>query len=259
MPDKPKKKNLPILKLLKRTILVVFLVFVLLILFIRSPWGQHIIVSKATSYVSNKTNTKVDIEKLYLSFSGNLLLKGLYLEDKKGDTLVYSKNIEASVALYPLIKGEAFNLKSLEWDGLKARVYRTDTISKFNYDFLIDAFASADTIPQEDDSSSLKIALSNINLKAIDITYNDAVLGIESGLKLKALNVETDAIDLEAMRFDINNITLTELKIHDAQPDLFYNWLKEKDKLGGQHKIPRLSNSRDYMEELLRLQSQIQA
>ncbi|KEZ92652.1 GH3 auxin-responsive promoter family protein [Nonlabens ulvanivorans] len=63
--------------------------------------------------------------------------------------------------------------------------------------------------------------------------------------------------DYEAKR--ANNITLTELKIHDAQPDLFYNWLKEKDKLGGQHKIPRLSNSRDYMEELLRLQSQIQA
>ncbi|GAK92169.1 putative auxin-regulated protein [Nonlabens ulvanivorans] len=63
--------------------------------------------------------------------------------------------------------------------------------------------------------------------------------------------------DYEAKR--ANNITLTELKIHDAQPDLFYNWLKEKDKLGGQHKIPRLSNSRDYMEELLRLQSQILA
>jgi hypothetical protein len=31
-----------------------------------------------------------------------------------------------------------------------------------------------------------------------------------------------------------------------ARENLFYDWLKERDKLGGQHKIPRLSNQRDY-------------
>jgi len=31
----------------------------------------------------------------------------------------------------------------------------------------------------------------------------------------------------------------------------FYNWLREKNKLGGQHKIPRLSNERSFVEELL--------
>ena len=42
-------------------------------------------------------------------------------------------------------------------------------------------------------------------------------------------------------------------KVHVAKEDLFYNWLKEKGKLGGQHKIPRLSNSREFVEELLKL------
>ena len=51
------------------------------------------------------------------------------------------------------------------------------------------------------------------------------------------------------------NTTLKEPSIHFAQPNLFYNWLKSKGKLGGQHKIPRLSNNRDYLEELLELQS----
>ncbi len=55
--------------------------------------------------------------------------------------------------------------------------------------------------------------------------------------------------DYEAKRS--NNITLKAPKIHCAHPDVFYNWLKQKGKLGGQHKIPRLSNSREYMEELL--------
>ena len=61
--------------------------------------------------------------------------------------------------------------------------------------------------------------------------------------------------DYEAKR--LNNMTLNELTINVARPNLFYDWLKEQDKLGGQHKIPRLSNQRDYLEQLLRLQSKI--
>ena len=63
---------------------------------------------------------------------------------------------------------------------------------------------------------------------------------------LKSLNS-----DYEAKRF--NNMTLNKPKIHCARPNLFYDWLKENDKLGGQHKVPRLSNSRVYLEELLHI------
>ena len=58
--------------------------------------------------------------------------------------------------------------------------------------------------------------------------------------------------DYEAKRF--NNMTLNPLVINVARKNLFYDWLKEKDKLGGQHKIPRLSNERDYLEQLKNLQ-----
>ena len=57
--------------------------------------------------------------------------------------------------------------------------------------------------------------------------------------------------DYEAKRF--NNTTLNAPKIHQARNHLFYDWLKQHDKLGGQHKVPRLSNTRDFLEELLQL------
>jgi GH3 auxin-responsive promoter len=58
--------------------------------------------------------------------------------------------------------------------------------------------------------------------------------------------------DYEAKRQ--NNMTLNPLTINIARENLFYDWLKNQNKLGGQHKIPRLSNSRDYIEQLLSLQ-----
>lgn len=57
--------------------------------------------------------------------------------------------------------------------------------------------------------------------------------------------------DYEAKRY--KDITLQHLEIVKARPNLFNDWLKSKGKLGGQHKVPRLSNSRDIIEQMLRL------
>jgi|TARA_B110000503_G_scaffold18209_1_gene26654 hypothetical protein len=63
---------------------------------------------------------------------------------------------------------------------------------------------------------------------------------------LKSLNS-----DYEAKRY--NNITLDKPKIHAAKQGLFYKWMKRNNKLGGQHKVPRLSNSRQFLEALLKI------
>ena len=61
--------------------------------------------------------------------------------------------------------------------------------------------------------------------------------------------------DYEAKRH--KNMTLALPKIHQAKNGLFYKWLKSKNKLGGQHKVPRMSNKRDFLEELLELEKSL--
>jgi hypothetical protein len=65
-------------------------------------------------------------------------------------------------------------------------------------------------------------------------------------------NLQSINSDYEAKRY--NNMTLNPLAINVARENLFYDWLKENNKLGGQHKIPRLSNERDYLEQLMQMQ-----
>ena len=57
--------------------------------------------------------------------------------------------------------------------------------------------------------------------------------------------------DYDAKRF--KSISLGMPKYHILKDGSFYKWLKAKGKLGGQHKIPRLSNTREYVEELLKM------
>lgn len=64
--------------------------------------------------------------------------------------------------------------------------------------------------------------------------------------ELKKLNS-----DYEAKRY--NDMTLKMPKINIAKDGLFMDWLREKDKLGGQNKIPRLSNSREFLDTLKKM------
>ena len=56
--------------------------------------------------------------------------------------------------------------------------------------------------------------------------------------------------DYEAKRY--RDLALMQLIMHPVPSGTFYNWLKAKKKYGGQHKVPRLSNNRDYLEEILK-------
>lgn len=81
------------------------------------------------------------------------------------------------------------------------------------------------------------------------IEFNKSPDDLELFANLLDQNLQNINSDYEAKRY--NNTTLNILKVNKARTHLFYDWLKRNDKLGGQHKIPRLSNSRKYLDELL--------
>jgi hypothetical protein len=67
---------------------------------------------------------------------------------------------------------------------------------------------------------------------------------------LKTLNS-----DYEAKRY--KNMTLAAPVVHVAEQGTFYNWMKQRGKLGGQNKVPRLANDRQYLEGLLNLHKEL--
>ncbi len=77
-------------------------------------------------------------------------------------------------------------------------------------------------------------------------------------------NLQTFTVSLDAHLKDLNsdyeakrsnNILLKQPEVVPLPTGTFYAWLKQKGKLGGQHKVPRLSNSREYADEILKIKS----
>ncbi|MFO7863877.1 MAG: GH3 auxin-responsive promoter family protein [Salinivirgaceae bacterium] len=63
--------------------------------------------------------------------------------------------------------------------------------------------------------------------------------------------LQTVNSDYEAKRYKDSVLTLP--KVHKAPNDLFYRWMKKRGKLGGQNKVPQLSNHRKYIDDLLEM------
>jgi hypothetical protein len=61
--------------------------------------------------------------------------------------------------------------------------------------------------------------------------------------------------DYEAKRY--KNMTLDTPLVRSVKKGLFYQWLKEKGKLGGQNKVPRMANNREYLDELLEIEKRL--
>jgi hypothetical protein len=57
--------------------------------------------------------------------------------------------------------------------------------------------------------------------------------------------------DYDAKRY--KDMALSRPKLHVAPDGTFYEWMKSRGKLGGQHKVPRLANDRGYVDEILKL------
>lgn len=209
----------------KWVFLGLLVLFIVLVLFIRSSWGQNIIKNKVTEFVAEKIDTNFSIEKLYLSFSGNLIIEELYLEDQQKDTLLYSKELEVSVAILPIFTQNKINVKSVDWSGLKAKVNKPETTKQYNFDYIINAFVNPNAPEepaQESDSPPLVIKVGTVHFTDFDLLFNDEVLRVNTHLKLGSLGLDFgNKFNLHTYCFPIEKLTLANVEVNYTQSKPF--------------------------------------
>ena len=86
--------------------------FIAVAVMIQIPAIQNFLIHKATVYVSTKTHTKVEIERIGITFPTAVFINGLFLEDKSQDTLLYAGKIKVDMSMFGLIKNN-INLQSV--------------------------------------------------------------------------------------------------------------------------------------------------
>lgn len=208
------------LKRLGKIILGVLLLFFILVLVIRTPWAQNFIVSKVTNYISDKTNTKVAVGNLYLTFSGDIQIEDVYLEDVKGDTLFYSQSLQADIPIYPVIFNNELSIDDVVSNGVVAKISRESNPEEFNFTFLIDALTTP-TDTTTTTSEPMSITVGSVDIADWKLTYADAYLGADINLVLGKLDVDIFEFDLDAMKFSLDDFELSDTEFKYVQSQAF--------------------------------------
>ncbi|HOY05217.1 MAG TPA: translocation/assembly module TamB domain-containing protein [Saprospiraceae bacterium] len=225
MPDQPKHDNSPadtplgkglalLRNLWRRLENVVFglvLLLILLYFILQMPVVQNWLIGKVTGYLATELKTRVEIRHIDIEFFDKLVLEGFYLEDLKGDTLLYAGTLSAG--LDPNIFSVFSNRLEFNEISLKnARINIRRGAGEYdsNLKFLLDYFAT----PKSDGPSkpfSVKIKAKNIYLDDVDFIQDDRVKGKMMHYRVPTASIRVNKMDMVEKVIDIQSITLKGL------------------------------------------------
>src|SRR5688500_11580283 len=112
------KKTLKVLLWIITSILHLFVVAAILL---QITVIQTKVVNYATSFISNKTHTKVELKKISIAFPTSVLIEGLYLEDLKKDTLLYAGELKVNLAFKDLFV-HRFHINSVDLKNVNVNI-----------------------------------------------------------------------------------------------------------------------------------------
>ncbi len=221
--QKEKHKNSIIKKIARwsfRVMLFLFLLVVLLCVLILVPPVQNFIKQKAVNYLEGTIGTRVAIDKIYIGLPKTVNLDGIYLEDQTGDTLLYGGSVHVDIALWGLITGKGIDIRSVALNDITAKVNRLLPDTTFNFQYIIDAFASDTPKIEEEQSASMPFTIGEVKLKHIRAVYKDDVTGYDATLHLGTFATRFDAFNLDDMKFAIRELQLQQVQavIHQTAP-----------------------------------------
>ncbi len=190
----------------------VVLLFVIIAALIQIPAIQNKIIRFATTFVSDKTHTRVEIKNISISFPKSVNIEGLFLEDTQKDTLLYAGKAKINIALYDLISSK-IAVNSFVLENANINLYSTDTDSLFNFNFLIKAFSdtTAKIIVKDKPATKWTFSIDEVSLKNIRFAYDDEFGGISVTAALSDLDLKMDKIDIAKSIYSVDELLVESL------------------------------------------------
>ncbi|WP_131536067.1 translocation/assembly module TamB domain-containing protein [Pedobacter nototheniae] len=208
------------LKILLWTVGSIIILVVALALSLNIPAVQNFVKGKAINYLKNKTKTEVSLESIKIALPKDVVLNKFYIEDRKGDTLLYAEKLAVDISLFKLLKNTV-EINDIELKNIRANVKRINPDTTFNFSFLVDAFMSEQKKPEEkvnkDTTSTLKFSIDKVSFEDIGITYRDDVAGNDVKLHLGEFKTRIKDFDLANQHYVIKQLSLKNTNLSYLQ------------------------------------------
>jgi len=200
--------------------IALMLIFVIIASLIQIPGIQNKIIHYATSFVSNKTHTRVEIKNISISFPKSVVIEGLFMEDLQKDTLIYVGRAKINIAFKDLLS-DKISINNFGLENASLKVIRITADSLFNYNFLLTAFGDKtnQTKVKSPSTSKWTFSANNVKLKNTRFRYEDKYRGINIAAILGNLELKNGSVDLQKENVSLDNFYLSKSEIQYSTID----------------------------------------
>lgn len=252
------------LRVLLRIVLWLFgsliLLLLLLIFLLRLPAVQNYVVGKVTDYLETKIGTPVDIGYINITFPKKLVLENVYFEDQSQDTLLAGERLMVDIHMFKLLQNTV-KIQQIELEGITAKIKRSAADGDFNFDYILQAFASEEeSTATADTASAMIFDIDKVKFDRIHFVYHDDMAGTSADIFLKHFVTRIKTFDLtNNMTFDLPNITIDGLQAHIKQWAIDHKSDSPKvedfgitrEEVGGASLLPNLATKNIQLKNIL--------
>lgn len=182
---------------------------------VRIPWVQSQVARTATAVLSEKLGVPVHVERVNIKWLRHLVLEGLYLEDQQGRVMFTANHVAAGFELWPLLDGK-FVFNTVRLFGPNVSLSRPTAQDPLNLQFVIDAFASKDTVPKH---PNIDLRFNTVLIHQGHFRYDIAEAPLTPG-RFNAKHVDVHdvsaKISIKALRNDSINAQIKRLSLKEA-------------------------------------------
>jgi len=197
-----------------RGIIVLLCSFLLLLavslLLLQIKAVQDFARKKIVTYLEQKLGTTVVIKRLDVAFPKMLVMEGVYLADQNQDTLLAGHQLKVDIDLYQLLNNR-IQINEIVLKGITLKLRRPKSDQPFNYQFIIDAFASEEEMPVED-STALIMAVKKMTLDNTHLIYLDVLTGNDVDVQLDHAQLNMAHIDPNKLEYEVPRIAIRGLR-----------------------------------------------
>ncbi len=199
------------LKVIGYSLLGVIVLLLIIVLSLQTRWAKNLIRDKVQTYIQHKTNTTFEIGQIDFSFPKWIEVDGLLMLDKAQDTLLSGKHLKIDVDMLALIQSK-YVVNKVVIDQFYVNLYNKETDSTYNYQFIIDAFASKETtVKQKDTAQVLNLSVKDIDVTNTQFKQKDYYLGTFMDVNLQTFHLNVDSINIKDLHVDINDLMVEGL------------------------------------------------
>lgn len=183
----------------------ILLLMVLATLAVSTSYVQNRLVKSAARRLSERLGTEVRVDQVGISLFNRLSLEGLLVRDLGRDTLLYAGALNLRVTDWFFLRDET-DLRYIGLDDIQVRTARRDSV--WNYQFLVDAFASPR--PRDTTRKPRPLLLQRVEVNRLRFTEADAWAGRNTTVAVRHFDLDADEIDLVGKRVFIHELDLKE-------------------------------------------------